>query len=197
MDPQHQGLSLVATPGPPAHPPSATVRLAGELDLATGPQAAEQLRRALEHFLCVVVDLRALVFMDVAGMRVLLDASAAARRRGRRLVMVRAPAHIDALFGLTGNGELVDTVDPSQDPSCEDAVVSVARQAADRAWHRRAETAPPAPEGPHALKAFVDRVDAIVEQRVEARLRHHLDGLGPAAGARLTAVPSEVDAGGA
>ena len=94
--------------------PAAVVRLSGDLDLATGPTAAAKMRSALVRRTDVVVDLRGLSFMDVAGLRVVLDAAAHARRLGRRLMVVRGGVQVDMVFTLTGAGSTIDFVSPDR-----------------------------------------------------------------------------------
>ena len=77
------------------------VVLEGELDLATAPTLALELER-LE---CgrparVLVDLRGLTFMDLAGMRVLLAAHERARRCGGGFTVVRGPPIVERLMQL-------------------------------------------------------------------------------------------------
>jgi len=102
---------------------SRTVRLVGELDVATAPRA----RRALGAALAldddvVVVDLRGLVFIDVVGVRVILDVGSQSCADGRRVVVIRGPAPVDRAFALTGVDELIEFVDlrDSQPPSQQD-----------------------------------------------------------------------------
>ncbi len=79
------------------------VHLSGELDLA----ASEQLERTLAapelQAQLVVLDLRELAFIDVAGTRAIADASTRARRDGRRMVLLRGTPDIDRLFTLAGH----------------------------------------------------------------------------------------------
>ncbi len=76
--------------------------VSGELDMATAPQLAaaiagdERSRGAPP-----VLDLSRLSFMDVAGMRVLLDAARRAKRAGGALVVFNPQPPIRRLFALT------------------------------------------------------------------------------------------------
>ena len=82
--------------------------LRGELDLATVDEAEAT---------TVVVDLRALRFMDSTGLHFVLGADARARERGGRLLLVRGPESVDRVFRLAlldGRLEFVD--DPDRDP---------------------------------------------------------------------------------
>jgi anti-anti-sigma factor len=86
------------------------MRLEGELDVASAPELTHELCQAQSGALLVVLDLRDLAFMDSAGVHVVVDATATARRHGRRLVLVRAPALVHAVFErtqTTGDVEVV------------------------------------------------------------------------------------------
>ena len=92
------------------------VYVAGELDLTTAPQLEQTLREAQPEARLVVLDLRELTFVDSAGVHVIADAGIRSRRVGCRLIVVRAPAQVDAVFTLvavTGDVEVVD-LDPGQ-----------------------------------------------------------------------------------
>jgi anti-anti-sigma factor len=78
------------------------LRVRGELDMATAPRlrlaiASEEERRPES----LQLDLRELDFMDVSGMRVLLDAARRAQREGRQLVVRNPQPSIRRLFALT------------------------------------------------------------------------------------------------
>ena len=82
----------------------ATPRLAvsGELDMATAPQLAAAIAGdERKDGSAPVLDLSRLVFMDVAGMRVLLDAARRAKRGGGALVVWNPQPAIRRLFALT------------------------------------------------------------------------------------------------
>jgi anti-anti-sigma factor len=89
--------------------------LEGELDLASAPILEAELDRLACHPAgLVIVDLRRLSFMDVAGLRVLLTARQAALERGRRLAFVRGPRAVQRLFSLVGVEQGLDLVkDPA------------------------------------------------------------------------------------
>jgi anti-anti-sigma factor len=84
------------------------VHLAGELDIAAIAQLQPMLQDAQSRAPLVLLDLRDLTFMDSAGVHTIVNASAAARELGHRLVLLRGPPHIDRVFRLTGNAENVD-----------------------------------------------------------------------------------------
>ncbi len=81
---------------------SIQVALAGELDLATAPGAAEQVRAAQAESSLVWLDLRGVTFMDSSGVHLVIDARTRAQRRGGRLVIVNCPAQVRRVFELTG-----------------------------------------------------------------------------------------------
>lgn len=80
-----------------------SVRLTGELDLASAPQ----LRRCLDELLTdadakLVIDLRQVSFMDSAGLAVLAAARSTAAEAGRSLKLVRGQAQVERLFAISG-----------------------------------------------------------------------------------------------
>jgi anti-sigma B factor antagonist len=94
----------------------AHLTLRGELDLATAPELEELLEARIDSG-DVVLDLRALEFMDSSGVRVLVAAHTRAGRAGTRLIVVRpergsAVRKIIEISGLDGELNLVD--DPAQ-----------------------------------------------------------------------------------
>ena len=82
-------------------PDSACVHVAGELDIATSPELDLVLREALLVARLVVLDLRDVEFIDSSGVHAIVTASNRARTTARRLVILRAPAHVDRIFKLT------------------------------------------------------------------------------------------------
>jgi anti-anti-sigma factor len=80
------------------------VRLAvkGELDIASAPRLTAELERfELEGKDVVCVDLAEVTFMDVTGMRVLLEASQRARSRKASFVIYNPRSCASRVFGLT------------------------------------------------------------------------------------------------
>ena len=90
---------------------AAWVHIAGELDIATAPQLERTLRETQQDARLVVLDLRALTFMDCAGVHTIVDASCSARRRGRRLVLLRGGPAVDRVLALTGSAGKVEIGD--------------------------------------------------------------------------------------
>ena len=83
-------------------PELVVVKPAGELDLAGVPRLDEEVRELIGlRFDHVAIDLRELSFIGVAGVRVLLSLSAAARDSRWRLSVIRGPAVVDRVFALT------------------------------------------------------------------------------------------------
>ena len=79
------------------------VRLAGELDMSTVPILEERLREALDGGgRQLVVDLRALDFMDSTGLTLLVRWSRGAEQDGYELALVRGEPRVHRLFELTG-----------------------------------------------------------------------------------------------
>ena len=98
----------------------AHVALRGELDLTT-VGAAEAALAEIERApgaTTLVVDLRALRFMDSTGLRLLLGAETRARRRGARLLVVRGPEAVDRVFRLALlDGRLTFVDHPGDEPA--------------------------------------------------------------------------------
>jgi len=83
------------------------LHVAGELDVATAPQLQRTLRAAQEATPRVVVDLRDVTFIGIAGMRTIAAAGDRARRAGNRLVVVTG-ARAASVFALTGSCDDVE-----------------------------------------------------------------------------------------
>ena len=81
---------------------AAWMHVAGELDLATVPQFEAALHAAQIKAWTVVVDLRALTFIDCLGAHAIADAAARARQEGRRLMVVRGGRQVNKVLTLTG-----------------------------------------------------------------------------------------------
>ena len=84
--------------------PIVVVTVSGELDITTAPLLAEELREVQQSGSVLVVDLRAVEFMDSAGLRVLIDAADA--QRGDLYVIPGGP-QVQKLFKLTGTDQLL------------------------------------------------------------------------------------------
>jgi anti-anti-sigma factor len=86
------------------------VRIApsGELDLSTAPELERTTGELwAAGFTHVVLDLREVCFLDVAGVRVILALDAAARADGSTFELIPGPAQVQRVFDLTGVHERV------------------------------------------------------------------------------------------
>jgi len=83
------------------HPLGVVLTLGGELDLATVPALREQLDRAMRGKGAVVIDLSALRFIDLSGLRVLVRADRQLRASGGQLVLVYGSRGVRRVFELT------------------------------------------------------------------------------------------------
>jgi anti-sigma B factor antagonist len=88
-------------------PPECLVAVAGELDLASAPALGDTLRRLDPGCEVLTLDLRALTFMDVAGVHLVADARSLARATGRRLQILAPRNEVARVLELTGTRDLV------------------------------------------------------------------------------------------
>jgi anti-sigma B factor antagonist len=94
-------------------PHSVRVAVSGELDLSSALVFEEELRRIEEQSEqeLLVLDLRALKFMDSTGLRLILSAHARAANRGRKLAIVEGGEAVSRIFKITGVLERLNFVD--------------------------------------------------------------------------------------
>lgn len=91
---------------------TALVVVSGELDLASSPALEQELARALDSpAQVVIIDLRALEFIDSTGISILIKAHQRTEAEGRRFVVVKGPSQVQRLLGLTGLEERLTLVD--------------------------------------------------------------------------------------
>ncbi len=95
-----------------------TVTAVGELDLATAWQLEHELRRieatdARE----IVLDLRGLLLLDSAGVRVLLDAGARSRAQSKPLMLLSGADSVQQRLEWSGLTTLLAFVDRNAAPS--------------------------------------------------------------------------------
>ena len=88
--------------------PECLVAVAGELDLASAPALVRELYLLERPEAVVTLDLRDLSFMDVAGMRVLLEARTVARQAGSCLHILRPGRGASRVLEATGRLDLVE-----------------------------------------------------------------------------------------
>jgi anti-sigma B factor antagonist len=91
----------------------------GELDMASTEMLLEGVRRLEESGVDVVaIDLSGVTFMDVAGLRVLLEAARRARRHDTRFVIYNPRRIAARVFGLTAvDQELEIAFDEERSPA--------------------------------------------------------------------------------
>jgi anti-anti-sigma factor len=77
------------------------IRLAGELDLTSADALEQELRRVeLTDAHVIVVDLRALTFIDSMGVRLLFQASTRSSQGTNRLVITRGGRDVQRIFEI-------------------------------------------------------------------------------------------------
>lgn len=88
------------------------IALTGEIDLAAVQTVDERIRAGLDgHASTVVIDLRAVEFMDSSGLRLVLQLDQDVRGRGGRLVVVRGGRRVARVMELSGVDRQLETVD--------------------------------------------------------------------------------------
>jgi anti-sigma B factor antagonist len=88
------------------------IAIGGELDLSSALTFDEEIRRAEErepHTL--VLDLRALKFLDSTGLRLIMSARARAGKRGHRFAVVQGSEAVQRIFRLAGVTRRLDLVE--------------------------------------------------------------------------------------
>jgi anti-sigma B factor antagonist len=80
-----------------------TLVLSGELDIASARELeAATLRLAATGARAITLDLRRLEFMDLAGLRVILEVHERSEEQGYELRLIPGPAQVQRLFDHTG-----------------------------------------------------------------------------------------------
>jgi anti-anti-sigma factor len=88
--------------------PECLVAVTGELDVASAPALMRELSLLERPEAVVTLDLRDLSFMDVAGMRALIDARKVARHAGSCLHILRPGGAASRVLEVTGTLDLVE-----------------------------------------------------------------------------------------
>lgn len=89
-----------------------TIRLFGELDLATADPVQRELERAeTTDVASIVLDLSGLTFTDSTGVRLMVTATARSRANADRLRLVRGPAAVQRVFELSAVADLLPFAD--------------------------------------------------------------------------------------
>jgi anti-sigma B factor antagonist len=85
------------------HGDRATIRVGGEIDLATGPQLLGVLVELVDRGCYqLIVDLEQVTFLDCAGIRVLVDALRRVQEQDGSLRLVRPTRRVERVLALTG-----------------------------------------------------------------------------------------------
>src|SRR5947208_16906453 len=88
------------------------IALTGELDIDTAHKLTDTITTGTRNGAReLLIDLRALEFLDSSGLRALVSAEAQAQETGCALVLVRGPSAVQAVFDLTGLTERFAFVD--------------------------------------------------------------------------------------
>jgi anti-sigma B factor antagonist len=89
--------------------------LAGELDIASAERVEKELQRIeLDGPATIVLDLRALTFLDSTGLRIIVAADARAREHSRRVVVIQGPDAVQRILHMTRLDERLEIVaDPA------------------------------------------------------------------------------------
>lgn len=114
------------------HKRAAVVTVTGELDLASSQVFEEAMAEALGAGTeLVVIELGDLEFIDMSGLRVMLDAHDRIERDGKRLMLVNVGQAMMRLLRITGLTHLFELVDNSGIPDELD-------EPPEEIWHRKA-----------------------------------------------------------
>jgi len=95
---------------------TAVIAVAGELDLASGPELEAELERISgPETQLLVVDLRRLEFMDSTGLSILVRAHQRLAEEGCEMGLVRGSSQVQRLLDLTGVAERLTLVDEPEE----------------------------------------------------------------------------------
>jgi anti-anti-sigma factor len=93
---------------------SVVLELFGELDLAASPRLEAEIAAAQDCEL-MVLDLRALEFIDSTGLGVLVRAYHHAREQGRELALVKGLGQVERLLGITGIADQLPVAETAEE----------------------------------------------------------------------------------
>jgi anti-anti-sigma factor len=85
--------------------------VSGQLDAAGVPQLDAELRHATASAPVVILDLRGLTLVDLAGALLIVRADLWIRAAGGRLVVVRGGSEVEQFFAAIGLDRVIDFVD--------------------------------------------------------------------------------------
>jgi anti-sigma B factor antagonist len=122
------------------------VAVSGEVDLCTAPQLAEELRRAQQAGIDVIVDLEQVEFMDCAGLRVLLRFASSRIAASAPFTVTPGTPQVQRLFHLSRIGSLLRVTSRAERSGAERFSASAHPQVteADAGRRRTAERLRPA-----------------------------------------------------
>lgn len=104
MNSQHPYLTIEVTSTPKAH----TIALNGEADLLGAPNIEAALADAATgEAQRIILDLRALTFIDSSGLRALMRGHEQCIARSYELQILPGPANVQRLFELSGMNEIL------------------------------------------------------------------------------------------
>ena len=96
--------------------------LRGRLDARSAPDVRQSLHRVVDGGRgAVLVDVEALVLVDVASLGLLLEAHRRAERSGRHLVLVGVPAPLARMLRVTRLDRVLQTTDRTAVPEAASA----------------------------------------------------------------------------
>jgi len=88
------------------------VRPSGEVDLATAGRIGTQVEELVSvGFTRIVVDLRAVTFLDSTGIRLLLELAQSARCGGWQLAVIEGPPDVQRVFEIAGVASMLPFVE--------------------------------------------------------------------------------------
>lgn len=136
-------------------PAAASVRVSGELDMATAGQFERVFREALSHARLVLVDMHEVSFMDSSGLHTIIDAASSAAAQGGRVVLSGASAEVEALLDVTGTRAHLNVL--SRAPHTDEDASG---------WRRSEEPSIRPLDNPVNARVVRARVMAILESRL-------------------------------
>lgn len=96
-------------------PQAAVVSISGEFDISAAADVERQIRLIEDRVPVLVVDLRAVSFLDSSALRLVVALHAHARAQGRRVVFVRGPEQVHRVFRITRLEHQLEFVDHPTD----------------------------------------------------------------------------------
>ena len=165
VQPSAFGVAVERTPS------GATIRVRGDIDIATVPQLQEAREQVVaENPQAIVVDLGEVQFVDSSGLKFLLQTYALSLRTGWKLTLLRPPANVMQTFVLTGADEQLPFADPGT--ASEDVSGPADAGAAARSERAVRVDIDPSVEAPRAARAVLH--DVVGDHPLAA---NHLDTL--------------------